>query len=379
MADSEHISMDDILYIDKLHSERHVFRISWKMTNSCPYSCSYCYMHDAVEKARICRDDPAQEDAEEIASHFDEMIEKLSGKGELIQLHIIGGEVSQFDLVRVIGKIRSARLRQIIVATNLYRNEDYWRRLKDYCAGRGIKVKYIASFHLEMLRTEEERKRFIDKAMLLGAQVKAVVNDSNLKEYLPYFSRLASAGCEIEITVERQKENSCRGLSDENQRIVDGIRHYQFAIRKEKIQEYRPYYIVTLKDGRKISYSSNIALIDSIKEGALDPTGFWCTAGMHNVRINKSGELLRSACRLCSMYFKNGNIRNPESYKKITEPIVCKTTEAGKDHKYLTKYCTCFNNTSMCRIGYNPETGAYDKDCAVEIPDYHKMRYGGSE
>ena len=59
--------------------------------------------------------------------------------------------------------------------------------------------------------------------------------------------------------------------------------------------------------------------------------------------------------------------------------IICKTTEAGKDHKYKTKLCTCFNNASMYRLGYDENTGIYNPNHGIKIPDYHKLKYGDIE
>lgn len=366
--------MNDIMMIERPYDKRPIFKISWKMTHLCPYSCSYCYMSNAVEKARVCKDNPTQEKVEEIASHFDEMLSKLADEKDEIQLHLIGGEPSIYDLVKVIEKIKDKRLKYISVASNIYRDYSYWERLIVYCKARGIDIGVSASFHLEQLNTKEKRDEYANKVIGLKLQCKAVVNNDNIKDYRPYFDMFMNANVAIEITLERNSKNECCKLSDENQEYIDLIRTYQFN-RKQRNKDYLPYYTVTLKNGRKIGYSSNIALINSINEGALNPSGFYCTAGLHNVRIDLKGNLTRSACRLCSMYFKMGNILEG-NYEKPKDMVICKCHEAGKDHIYQDKYCTAFNNTSMYRIGYDRVTGTYNPNHGVEIPDYHKQKYG---
>ena len=374
MNNSEHISMDDIMMIERPYDKRPIFKISWKMTHLCPYACSYCYMSNAVEKAKMCKDNPTQKKVEEIASHFDEMLSKLADEKDEVQLHLIGGEPSVFDLIKVIAKIKDKRLRYISVASNIYRDYPYWEKLITYCKLREIDIGVSASFHLEQLDTKKKRDEYANKVIGLKLQCKAVVNNENIKDYKPYFDRFMEANRAIEITLERNNKNECCKLSEENQKYIDLIREYQYS-RKQSNKTYLPYYTVTLKNGRKIGYSSNIALINSIKEGALNPSGFYCTAGLHNVRIDLKGNLTRSACRLCSMYFKMGNILKGDC-EKPDEMVICKCREAGKDHIYQDKYCTAFNNTSMYRLGYDRVTGLYNANHGIEIPDYHKLTYG---
>ena len=377
-CDDIKIKMSDILAIERPYKKRPIYKISWKMTNMCPYACSYCYMSDAVLKAKMCKDNPTQQDVEEIASHFDEMIEKLAEPTDFIQLHIIGGEPSIFDLKNVLSKITSKQFRHIILATNLYRPLSYYQDLKEYCASRGIKIGFIGSFHLEMLKTEKQRFEYVNKIVELKGKCKAVTNNENIPIYKPYFKYLMTQNIPVEITVERDNENKCVVLSEENQAFIDELRNYCYKL-EQSHKSYLPYYTVTLKDGRKVDYTSNIALINSIDIHGLDPTGFLCDVGMHGVRINKDGGMLRSACRLASMYFKMGNVKDINSYEKPKEMIICKTTEAGKDHKYKTKLCTCFNNASMYRLGYDENTGIYNPNHGIKIPDYHKLKYGDIE
>ena len=374
MNHSEHIKMEDIMSVERPYNQRPIFKISWKMLNNCPYRCSYCYMANAVEKARVEKEMPTQQFVENIASHFSVMLDKLADEKDEVQLHLIGGEPSLYDLRSVLEKFDDKRFKYLNIASNLFRPFDYWDSLFDYCVGKGITVGVSASFHLEALNTKEKREEYAEKVLRLKqVQCKAVVNNDNLQEYYPYFKRFMDAEKSIEITLERDNKNKCCELSAENQRIVDEIRNYQYE-RKEAHLSYLPYYTVTLKNGRKIGYSSNIALINSIEGGIFDPSGFYCTAGQHNIRVESNGNLKRSACRLCSMYFKMGNILK-DDYEKVTDEIICKCKEKGKDGILQEKYCTAFNNTSMYRLGYNRINGIYNENHGIEIPNYYEQTY----
>ena len=62
MTNTERIHMDDIMAIERPYDKRPVYKISWKMTDLCPYACSYCYMSNAVAKAKALNSSPKQED-----------------------------------------------------------------------------------------------------------------------------------------------------------------------------------------------------------------------------------------------------------------------------------------------------------------------------
>ena len=126
MDNIEKFWLKDVYYVER--GDKNVFKISWKMTDYCPYSCSYCYMSDAVEKARAKKDNPTQEQCELIASQFDKYLETHAKPEQTVWLHLIGGEVAIFDLIGILDKIK--RLNHISIATNLYRPLEYWKKLK---------------------------------------------------------------------------------------------------------------------------------------------------------------------------------------------------------------------------------------------------------
>lgn len=368
MAEYNYLKMDDIVSIE--HPEKKSsFRVSWKMTDFCPYSCSYCYMSDSVLKAKKLLNEPDQIKLEQIASHFDEMIEKLSDPNEKVQLHFIGGEPTVFDLKNIMSKIKSPRIKVVIIQSNIYRDFSYWSNLISYLRNRNIIVNVPASFHLEMLKTENARKEFLNKVTSFNMICKAVVNNNNITTYMPYFEELMKHNIEIDISLERGSSNSWEDLTSENQKLVESVRNYSKSLYNEK----GSFYVVTLKNGRKIKYSSNLALLNAIKDGHLDTNGFYCNAGVHNVRILKNGDMYRAACRLCALYFKMGNVLDINSYNKITKELICETTVKGFNNEFETKYCPCCNNTNMYRVGYDRITGLFEKP-KFAFPDYSKNK-----
>lgn len=324
------IKMSDIIEVKKTGNN---FKVSWKMTSWCNYRCSYCYMKGEVEKGN---NNTPFEKVLEIASHIDNVI-KVQAKGRKVILHLIGGEICYYDLIQVIDKIKSPLLSGVIFATNFSAPLEYWQKLSAYCYSRNIKPNIIASFHLEQCDKDE----FVNKAIAVKARVKCVVNSKNISVYKPYFEKLREAGIRIEATVERDNENSCEQLQGEDLEYVN-------KLNEELQSNSKPYFVVTTKDGVQHEFPTNIAFINSIDIGGYDPDGFLCTAGLDGIRINQEGKLLRAGCRHATMLRDIGDILG--EYKLPTQPIICKTLEAGKDGILKHKMCTCFGNASMMRI-----------------------------
>lgn len=325
------IKMDDIIRVEKLHRS---FKISWKMTDACNYRCPYCYMKDAVAKQKHT----PQEFVEKIASRLDKLIE-VQSKGRPINLHLIGGEICLYDLVPVIDKIRSKQLKSIILATNFSAKDDYWQRLTDYCIRRNITPNIISSFHLSQCDKDD----FVRKAIKFKTHVKAVVNSENIDTYRPYFDKLLENGNRVEVTVERDNQNKCIRLTEEQQGYIDSLNN--------ELLKHQTYFNVYLKNGDVVTFPSNISFINSIDVGGFDPDGFICTAGIDGIRIAQDGSVRRAGCRHASVSQNRlGNILDDDIWDKLPkEPWVCKTIEAGKDGILVHKMCTCFGNASMWR------------------------------
>lgn len=321
------IKMDDIVSVEKKHI---FFKVSWKMTNSCNYRCPYCYMAKAVAKGD---NHTSEETVLKIASKIDD-ITSIQAKGRTVQLHLIGGEVSQYNLINVLDKIK--KVRKLIIVTNFSAPTDYWLNLKSYCKKRKIQPNIIASFHL----TQCDHEGFIEKAIKVHASVKSVINPDNINEYKPYFEKLKKNNIRIEITVERDSENSCKQFIDKE--IQDYVDTVNDTLVKKDV-----YFNVKTKDGKVIPFGTNISFINSIDIGGFDPEGFLCTAGLDDIRILPDGRLQRAGCRHASILNDIGNILG--EYTLPTKPIICHTTEADKNGLQRHRMCTCFCNTNMYR------------------------------
>lgn len=327
------LKMDDIVEIRR-HNDFNYFKISWKMTNWCNYRCSYCYMSKSVSETIT---NTPEENLLKIASELDNII-KVQAKERPVTLHLIGGEVGYFNLIKILSCIKS-KINHLIIATNLSSNIKYWYKLLHYCTSRECQLTVIASLHAEQCNIND----FIKKVKILGknARIKCVINDNNRELYKKYFSDLN--GVVIQPTLERDKNNINSNISKETKEYID-------YLNSKLDNKLKIYYIVKTKDNKEHYFYSNIEMINNIEGGGLDPEGFECSAGLDGVRIDVDGSLRRTGCQWCGKK-ENwlGNLITGE-YILPTEPIICHTTI---EHKYLGerhKLCTAFGNTSMRRI-----------------------------
>ena len=112
-----------------------------------------------------------------------------------------------------------------------------------------------------------------------------------------------------------------------------------------------------------------------MKEGGVDSDGFYCTAGVANVRINDDGELYRFSCQMCNdKTMSLGNILE-DNYKKPEYGVICRT-ERYKDGIKQKTFCTCFRSfISLFRTvpdWLQKEASKYPEEFAKLLPENYE-------
>jgi len=330
------IDMKDIVSIER---NSVLFKFSWKMTNWCNYRCSYCYMANNVKNAV---ENTPKENLLTIAKNIDNLA-KTYFPEKPFMLHLIGGEVGYFNLIEVLEQIESKQLKKVLIVTNLSSSLDYWLRLRDYCENRGCEFTITASMHLEFCDPDEFMQKLsrINQGNNRRSRAKCVVNDENILKYLELTKKYPNVV--IQPTVERIADNENSSISEKTMKIVD-------FLNSQMKKSVKPYFFVTMKDGSVLEFSSNIELINSVKDGGLDPEGFYCSAGLDGLRIEADGSLRLAGCQWCGKPENRIGSLLTNEYTMPTEPIQCHTTiDWQNTGKLKHKFCTAFGNTSMCR------------------------------
>jgi organic radical activating enzyme len=129
------------------------FNIKWRMTNLCNIHCSYCIRY----KHRVDINDTRVKENEdklcEVARDISKLLEKT--KFNNIRLNLIGGEVTIFDLKRILANITTDKVKVISITSNFMRNTQYYLELADYCHSRNIELSIRLSCHYEFITLDK--------------------------------------------------------------------------------------------------------------------------------------------------------------------------------------------------------------------------------
>ena len=144
------LSIEDVESITQVIKEPLVintdfFDISWKMTKWCNYRCPYCYMRDFLTKQTPF------ETVLQIASKIDTLVPKTA---KYINLHLIGGEVTYYDLIKVLQCIKT-KINTIQIITNFSNTEEYYGKLISYILSIGAIPSICCSIHTTQIKDRE--------------------------------------------------------------------------------------------------------------------------------------------------------------------------------------------------------------------------------
>ncbi len=154
------------------------FNIKWRMTNLCNIHCSYCIRY----KHRVDINDTCVKENEdklcEVARDISKLLEKT--KFNNIRLNLIGGEVTIFDLKRILANITTDKVKVINITSNLMRDVQYYIELADFCYSRNIKLSICFSCHYEFITLD----KYFEKINQLKGKIdcltcELVSNDKN--------------------------------------------------------------------------------------------------------------------------------------------------------------------------------------------------------
>lgn len=357
--------LDDVVLASE-KSKFNLFRISWKMFDFCPYACPYCYMADLVKRAKLEKELPTIETLIERAKNINNYI-KFRGKDK-IKLHLIGGEVTYYNLIPILDEIKT--INNIQIVSNFYRDFDYWKNLIDYLNTRNIKISFSASLHLSAINTPEKEKDFCEKAIQINDYlqkniqnpyifvVKMVSTNDTIDKFFKISDYLTSHGVRSLISVARNSDQIIVSpLSDEIYKKIDD-KNSRLDIGK------KVGYQIRFKDGTSSVYKSSIQAITHCDKGTLDFTGFTCDAGLHGIRVLEDGRLLGGHCTLLFNYGTIGYIDKPETWLKEEDikPFICTTHFKNKDGQPAGHPCTGCHYT----INERPEK-------PVKLPNYYQI------
>ena len=128
------------------------FIIKWRITEMCNVKCSYC-MHIQREELTDGLIKPQEERLCEVASQISKLLDKTDFNK--VKIDMIGGEVTIFDLKKIVSHVNTPKLKRINLTTNFLKGKEYYKDFAMYCRDRGIEVTATASFHYEFQTFEK--------------------------------------------------------------------------------------------------------------------------------------------------------------------------------------------------------------------------------
>ena len=304
---------EQVKQIVSIRNNERLLTIKWRLTTWCNYRCSYCIQWWGKKDEKT--------DFDHLLATAKEVNRLIDSSPRPVKLYLLGGEVTWYDLEKLVAAIPSKNLAKIAITTNFSNSTDYYVSLARYLHGRGVKLGLCCSLHKEYVKAAE----FVRKA----AEVKRQTGLDAIK---------------VELVINPQTE----ALADQVRLLCEkeGI-DYRFDYDKTTDDAYRsggknlakdshPRYTITFDDGSRDTTLSQNQLLNyqngQTKEAKFCTEGFFCSRGMSYCYIDVDMASDHNICMSRDSYVP------VKDYRLKTEPVLC--------HK---KICSLSGDISLAR------------------------------
>lgn len=299
--------------IVSIRNNERLLTIKWRLTTWCNYRCSYCIQWWGKKNEKT--------DFNRLFSTAKEINRLIESSPRPVKLYLLGGEVTWYDLEKLVSAIQSKKLAKIAITTNFSNSTDYYISFANYLHSRGVKLGMCCSLHKEYVTPAE----FVKKA----ADVKRKTGLDAIK---------------IEFVLNPETES----LADEIKRLCEEESvDYRFDYDKTQDDAYRsqgknvskdshPRYTITFDDGSVDKTLTQNQLLNyqngQTKDSKFNTEGFYCTRGMSYFYIDVDMVGEHNIC------FPRESYVPISEYRIKTEPQLC--------HK---QYCSLSGDISLAR------------------------------
>lgn len=146
--------MKEIILIKKNLGIENYFNLTYTITECCNYHCPYCMQRNKPHK------DTNPILIEKISKEINKVIFKLKQQNKNIDFHLIGGEVTIFNIKDLVLKnIDLKNIYRFSMVTNLSNTVEYYKNLFNYLIENNVNIRIKASYH----PTEVDKEKFIFK------------------------------------------------------------------------------------------------------------------------------------------------------------------------------------------------------------------------
>lgn len=300
--------------------------IKWRLTDLCSIHCSYCGRRNhTISKWSKDQLQSEEDKLVEVATEISRMINRTNFNK--VRLELIGGEVTVFNLIRIISNIDSDKIKSIRLTSNTIKSENYYIELADYLHSRGIEVSICFSLHSEFQSIDRyfnKIEKLIGKIDILTCEIPSLATNQDLcREFIDRCEKL-NVNYLVDADIRnRAKQDRLNGLITDSKSINKNNR-----------------YQITFTDGSSKLYSSRSQFLTdkSIDENKdlkyIHTDGMYCTNSYNYVYIEFDKVNGRS-----SKDSPNCHELIPiKDFKFIDSPAIC-----------MNSYCTICGNFSLYR------------------------------
>lgn len=310
------------------------YTLSWKMTEWCNFHCEGCI----AAKGGNANIRPSQQLLEQRAEKLNQFIKEelypyLCEKQMKLRVHLIGGEVTYFDLQTILSKLGTEYIDILTFSTNLSQKVEYFYRLNFFCVENEIDMRMSASYHPEI----GDKKAFIDKVKLLKrrhikVKISYFVSDDSIDKQ--FAEDASNEGITMRITTERLPTTAkVLDTSTETKEFLD---EYRKNLENKGAVSVTAHYYTS--DGKRYDFGDSVIANSFLTNNGFCPNGYMCSAGRTYLRIEPNGDICRAGCHYLRWQIPvMGNLDDPNYKIELPkDDILC---ELEKDRR-----CTlCWN------------------------------------
>lgn len=334
-------SIKTIINKDKL------FVVKWRLTEWCNYSCSYCLRmnkdkpHKGEREGMVHRDRFADENmAIACAPEINRIINEVAVP---TKINLIGGEVTFFDLKKIISLIDSKYLKRVNITTNFSNSLEYYVDFAKYLHSRGVSLSISISFHDEYTDIEKFAKKVYDfkeatkDLDVYNLKIEFVIAKSNV--HLVDAVKEQCSKYDIDYLMEIDKTSDLdfkNKMQPYNTAQLKASRYHIYFDNGEKSEDYTRNHLITHKicehQFEKTHFLTKI-----------DDKDFYCTSGISYIYINKTIVFENSSCVKKGTFIRDYHIPPIEERKlrKCTSNgcNLCGGISLSYDKEFLENYC----------------------------------------
>ncbi len=332
----------DVLKIENLRRIKlNTFCIRWMVTNFCNYACDFCIQGSREAKKKAAQTE-SPETRKMVASKLAEWIEKKVSPHQIVELYLIGGEVTALqDFAQLLSTLVNCKFKGVMIfylTTNLSRPGSYYGDLCKQFFGRNNRFLSISASFYKAYTTPEVfgnklqgLQRFIVhqthffpiqrlSTRLLGRGLVPlhgrnlflsvgwpILDDDSYQEYLIFKKKTASFGFPVNPIIMRDYPVT---LSSDVQEALKS-KNQSIGIRVTTVTGDRVY----LRNIQQLGF-----MLDDVEKFC--PNGYICNAGKDSFSISTDGTVMRCPSLHPLKDFYMGNIA-AGTFELQKEACVC--------------------------------------------------------